>query len=184
MLRRESSVKKLEKRTEKTARHGAMKMLPTLLVLPLASLGGVAEMVVPGAGALPNTEVATNIAVRLDAAVLEGVDFSFSLPASPSNSVSVAVGADADEDGDLSLEEADYTFGWDCGSWFFADTATGEIATTPEAGTGTVSRLFTVLRRDIRPGWNLAKVVRRGLGEFDVSVVRDERHLKFMMIMR
>ena len=184
MLRRESSVKKLEKRTEKTARLGAMKMLPTLLVLPLASLGGEAEMAVPGAEELPNTEVATNIAVRLDAAVLEGVDFCFSLPASPSNSVSVAVGADADEDGDLSLEEADYTFGWDCGSWFFADTATGEIATTPEAGTGTVSRLFTVLRRDIRPGWNLAKVVRRGLGEFDVSVVRDERHLKFMMIVR
>ena len=161
-----------------------MRILVPLLLLPFAAVGGVIEMAVPECGAMPNTEVATNIVARLDVAVLESVDFAFSLPASPSNSVSVAVGADADEDGDLSLEEADYTFGWDCGSWFFADTATGEIVTTPEAGTGTVSRLFTVLRRDIRPGWNLAKVVRRGLGEFDVSVVRDERHLKFMMIVR
>ena len=96
----------------------------------------------------------------------------------------VAFGRDADMDGGLSDREAALAVGWDCGSWFFADTATGEIATTPEAGTGTASRLFTVLRRDIRPGWNLAKVVRRGVGEFDVSVVRDERHLKFMMIVR
>ena len=66
MLRREGSLKKTEMKTENAARHGAMKMLPTLLHLPLASLGGVAEMVVPGAGALPNTEVATNVSVVRD----------------------------------------------------------------------------------------------------------------------
>ena len=161
-----------------------MKMTSLLLLLPLASLGGVVEMPVPECGELPNTEVATNIAVRLDAERLESVDFAFSLPASPSNSVSVAVGADADENGDLSLEEADYTFGWDCGSWFFADTETGDVATAPESGTGTVSHVFTIPRREMRAGWNLAKVVRRGLGDFDVSVVRDAHHVKFLMIVR
>ena len=40
-----------------------MKMTSQLLRLPLASLGGVAEMVVPGAVAFPNTEVATNVSV-------------------------------------------------------------------------------------------------------------------------
>ncbi len=169
---------------ENMVQYKPMKMTSLLLLLPLASLGGVVEMAVPEAGALPNTEVATNIVARLDQAVLESVDFAFSLPASPSNSVSVAVGADADEDGDLSLEEADYTFGWDCGSWFFADTETGDVATTPEAGTGTVSHVFTIPRREMRAGWNLAKVVRRGLGDFDVSVVRDAHHVKFLMIVR
>ena len=161
-----------------------MEMLPILLVLPFAAVGGVVDMAVPECGAKPNTEVATNIVARLDAERLESVDFAFSLSASPSNSFSVAVGADADEDGDLSLEEADYTFGWDCGSWFFADTETGGIAATPEAGTGTVSRVFTIPHREMRPGWNLAKVVRRGLGDFDVSVVRDAHHVKFLMIVR
>lgn len=161
-----------------------MRILALSLLFPLATLGGVVEMAVPEAGALPNTEVATNIVARLDQAVLESADFAFSLPASPSNSVSVAVGADADENGDLSLEEADYTFGWDCGAWFFADTETGEVATTPEAGTGTVSHVFTIPRREMRAGWNLAKVVRRGLGDFDVSVVRDAHHVKFLMIVR
>ena len=161
-----------------------MRILVLSILLPFAALGGVVEMAVPECGAMPNTEVATNIVARLDAAVLESVDFAFSLPASPSNSVSVAVGADADCDGDLSLEEADYTFGWDCGSWFFADTETGGIAATPEAGTGTVSRVFTIPHREMRPGWNIAKVVRRGLGDFDVSVVRDAHHVKFLMIVR
>ncbi len=169
---------------ENMVQYKPMKMTSLLLLLPLASLGGVVEMAVPEAGALPNTEVATNIAVRLDAERLESVDFAFSLSASPSNSVSVAVGADADENGDLSLEEADYTFGWDCGAWFFADTETGDVATTPEAGTGTVSHVFTIPRREMRAGWNLAKVVRRGLGDFDVSVVRDAHHVKFLMIVR
>ena len=169
---------------ENMVQYKPMKMTSLLLLLPLASLGGVVEMAVPEAGALPNTEVATNIVARLDAERLESVDFAFSLSASPSNSFSVAVGADADEDGDLSLEEADYTFGWDCGSWFFADTETGDVATVPESGTGTVSHVFTIPRREMRAGWNLAKVVRRGLGDFDVSVVRDAHHVKFLMIVR
>ena len=161
-----------------------MRILVLSLLLPFAAVGGVVGMPVPECGELPNTEVATNIAVRLDAERLESVDFAFSLSASPSNSFSVAVGADADEDGDLSLEEADYTFGWDCGAWFFADTGTGDVAATPEAGTGTVSRLFTIPRRLMRPGWNVAKVVRRGLGDFGVSVVREAHHVRFLMIVR
>ena len=166
-------------------KYSAMKLITlSMFLLPFAAACGVVEMAVPEAGAMPNTEVATNVAVRIDAERLESVDFVFSLAASPTNCVSVAVGADADGNGNLSLEEADFTFGWDCGAWFFADSETGEVATTEEAGSGTVSHVFTIGRRGIRPGWNLAKVVRRGLGDFDVSVVRDERHLKFLMIVR
>ena len=169
---------------ENMVKYKHMRILLPAILLPFATLGGVIGMPVPECGELPNTEVATNIVVRLDPDVLEGVDFAFSLSASGTNCVSVAVGEDADEDGDLSLEEADCTFGWDCGAWFFADTETGDVSTTPESGTGTVSRVFTIARRGLRPGWNLAKVVRRGIGDIGVSIVRDERHLKFFMIVR
>ena len=78
MLRRDSRVHATNLEVENVTRHGMMKMMPMLVVLPLATLGGVVGMPVPECGALPNTEVATNIVARLDQAVLESVDFAFS----------------------------------------------------------------------------------------------------------
>ena len=51
---------------ENMVQYRQMKMTSLLILLPLASLGGVVEMAVPGAGALPNTEVATNVSVVRD----------------------------------------------------------------------------------------------------------------------
>lgn len=111
---------------------------------------------------LPNTESATNVALSVQTDRLGTVQFTLALEASPSNNVEFAVGADADLDGDLSLEEADFTLGYDCGVWFFAETATGEVTEEPSSVTGRVERVLQLRRRQFSPNWNLVKFIRRG----------------------
>ena len=147
----------------------AMKQIPTLLAfLPLALFAArVAELPSLPEGALPNSEVATNIVLAVDLARLDRLSFSLVLDASASNSVSVAVGAAAGER--LTIEEQDFEWGYDCGSWFRADTATGRVDEWQEPGTGRVSRTLTISHRDFNPQWNRVRIVKRGLGELNVS---------------
>lgn len=55
-------------------------------------------------------------------------EVSLALTASPSNCVEVSVGVDANEDGVLDLDEADWTFGYNCGTWFCRDARTDDFA--------------------------------------------------------
>ena len=134
-------------------------------------------------GGLPNTEVATNLILRIDAAKTERLVFTIEADNSPSNSLSVAVGRDANGDGDLSLEEADVVFGFDCGEWFEARTANGAVASEAVQG-GRISRDIAFHDKAIFGEWNLAKVVKRGLGEIDERVVSDIRRTHFSLIFR
>ena len=151
--------------------------------LPLALFAAKTAVPRLPAGELPNTEVATNLVLRIDAAKTARLVFTIEADDSPSNSLSVAVGRDANGDGDLSLEEADAVFGLDCGEWFEAQTASGAVSSEAVQG-GRISRDVTFHDKTIFGEWNLAKVVKRGLGEIDERVVSDIRRTHFSLIFR
>ena len=159
------------------------KMLPTLASLPFALFAAKTAAPHLPIGGLPNTEVATNLILRIDAAKTERLVFTIEADNSPSNSLSVAVGRDANGDGDLSLEEADVVFGFDCGEWFEARTANG-VVTSEAVQDGRISRDVAFHDKAIFGEWNLAKVVKRGLGEIDERVVADIRRTHFSLIFR
>ena len=159
------------------------KMLPILASLPFALFAAKTAAPHLPIGGLPNTEVATNLVLRIDVAKTERLVFTIEADNSPSNSLSVAVGRDANGDGDLSLEEADVVFGFDCGEWFEARTANGVVASEVVQG-GRISRDVAFHDKAIFGEWNLAKVVKRGLGEIDERVVSDIRRTHFSLIFR
>ena len=66
----------------------------------------------------PDTEFETNLVADMwdDFDRIMGIRFEFN--ASPSNNVQAAFGVDENHDGVLSIEESEFTMGWDCGSWF------------------------------------------------------------------
>ena len=160
-----------------------LKMLPLLASLPFALFAAKTAAPRLPAGELPNTEVATNLILRIDATKTERLVFTIEADNSPSNSLSVAVGRDANGDGDLSLEEADVVFGLDCGEWFEARTANGVVA-SEAVQAGRISRDIAFHDKAIFGEWNLAKVVKRGLGEIDERVVADIRQTHFSLIFR
>ena len=140
----------------------------------LARTWSVAEL---PPGVFADTEVATNVTVAIPADK-NRLTLSLTVDCTPSNSVEVAIGRDADGDGDLAPDEADYVLGYDCGEWFVRrEEGTGnreEGTGNREEGTGNreedglnagrMTRDFRLVREDIDFGWNLVKVVRRGLG--------------------
>jgi hypothetical protein len=119
-----------------------------------------------------DTEVSTNVALNVNAALLERLTFSVAFEPSETNEVLVALGADTDGNGDLSLYEADVVFGCDCGAWYRADLCTGET-------TQQTTNVLVIGKREFDPAWNLFKVIRRGIGEIDESVALDEERVRF-----
>ena len=133
-------------------------------------------------GELPNSEVVTNVVLNVDYGRLEILTFSLELNASSSNSLSIAVGTAAGDA--LTLDEADFEWGYDCEKWFRADTETGNVDEWPEPGNGRVSRTLTINRSDFKPQWNRLRIVKRGVGdiEFDASYSRE--YTKFFIRVR
>ena len=154
-----------------------------LMFVPLALSGaGVFQLPVLPHGELPNSEVVTNVALNVDYARLENLTFSLELNASLSNSLSIAVGA---ADGDsLTLEDSDFEWSYDCGKWFRADTATGNVEEWPEPGTGRVSRTLAIDRRDFNPRWNWLRIVKRGVGDIEVNASYSREYTKFFIRVR
>ena len=154
-----------------------------LLCAPLALFGArVVPLPTLPCGELPNSEVSTNIALNVDYAWLENLTFSLELNASASNSLSVAVGTAAGDA--LTLDEADFEWGYDCGKWFRADTATGNVDEWPELGNGRILRTLTIDRRDFNPQWNRLRIVKRGLGDIEVGLSYSREYTKFTIRIR
>ena len=88
-----------------------------MTVASLTLFGGrVVQLPTLPCGELPNSEVVTNVALNVDFARLENLTFSLELNACASNSLSIAVGkADGDS---LTVEKADFEWGYDCGKCF------------------------------------------------------------------
>ena len=124
-----------------------------------------------------DTEVSTNIALKVDASRLEQLTFSISFDSCDVNEVLVALGTDANADGDLSMDEADIVFGCDCGAWYRADLRTGESVAQE-------SNILVIGKREFDPSWDLFKVVRRGAGDIGESVSLLEDRIRFYIYMR
>lgn len=133
-------------------------------------------------GELPNSEVVTNVSLGVSLERLDRISFSIALETSESNSLSIAVG---EAGGDaMTLEEADFEWGYDCGKWFYADTATGGVREWPEATTGRVSRTLAITDRNFNPAWNRLKVIKRGLGDIEIDSSLTVENKKFSIRLR
>lgn len=146
-----------------------------LVFFTLLSASALAEGVVVSSlseATTADAEVVTNFPLSVNAARLERLTIAVSLNSCVTNEVIVALGADADSDGDLSIDEAAVVFGCDCGAWYCADLRTGETATM-------TTNALAIGKREFDSAWNLAKVVRRGLGETGESISMDEERVRF-----
>ena len=153
-----------------------MMKLTVTAIAALLSLAACAAKVyewpqLPDA-ALPDTEVVTNVALRVNVERLDVFSLKLEIDGTGAASeVLVAVGHDADENGDLSFEETAFVFGCDCGERYLVNHQTGRVFT----GLGDT---VAVSYRHFDPGWNLAKVVKRGegaVGETVTEIVENKR---------
>ena len=107
-----------------------MRLAVIVVLISLASSPALAARVdVPSLPPSPHadTEAATNLPLRVNAAALQSLTLSVSFGTCETNEVLVAIGADADGNGDLSLDEAALAYGFDCGAWYRADLRTGAV---------------------------------------------------------
>jgi len=163
-----------------------MEKMIRMLCLAFATLALFGAQGVPlptlPSGELPNSEVVTNVALNVDYARLKNMTFSLELNASKSNSLSIAVGTAAGDA--LTLDDADFEWGYDCGMWFRADTETGIVDEWPETGTGRVSRTLTIDRGDFKPRWNRLRIIKRGIGDVEVDASYSREYTKFFIRVR
>ena len=136
----------------------------------------------PEPSAFADAESTTNVVLSVDRARLLGIGFEIELSPSTTNCLEIALGADSDGDGELSPEEADALFGYDCGEWFMRD---GDGAETCDVATGGRPKRRAVFpKRAFRPEWNLVRITRRGSGDLAESLSSTVEHEHFMFIVR
>ena len=104
------------------------------------------QIVVPPVPApeFADTEVSTNIAVRVSDERAQTIGMSFALyGTSISNCLQLAFGRDANGDGVLGVNECETLFGWRNGR-YFAENMPGGVRVEEAASDGGTSRVFTV----------------------------------------
>ena len=162
-----------------------MKQIIQTTVAALALAARAVEVGPLSESAFVDTEISTNVAISVDFALMTRMVLSLSLEASPTNCVEASVGHDADADGVLSVDEAVYTLGFDCGRWFVRDSAADdERVEPPSDATSRVKRMFILARRMLDPAWNLVRVTRRGDGVIGECVIAEGRLPGFMLEVR
>ena len=159
------------------------KMLLTTLFAAVAHLVptvcAAAEYPLPQLpdGIMPNTEVTTNLPLRVKAERVREFGLTLNAGNCVSNEVLVAVGCDADGDGDLSFDETAFVFGYDCGERYLVDYVSGTVDDT-------VGETVVVGWRSFDPAWNMAKVVKRGMGTVGEAVVETVLNKRFDITIR
>lgn len=128
-------------------------------------------------GTLPDTEVATNIALRVNVERLEVFSLRFQVANGVSNEVLVAVGHDSDGNGDLSFGETAFVFGVDCGERYLVNSRTGRVSEVE-------GDVLSISHRNFDPEWNLAKVVKRGAGVVGETVAEIVENKHFAIHIR
>ena len=128
-------------------------------------------------GALPDTEVSTNVVLHINSQKLERFTLSLETTCCTSNEVLVAIGCDSDGNGDLSFDEADLAFGTDCGERYLADYRTQTVVNHPSSS-------VILDKKDFNPAWNLAKIIKRGLGEVGEEITETVENVKFTITIR
>ena len=151
-----------------------MKVLVAVFLLPVAALGGTVSSLPFDAAVL--SEATTNIPFSVDFAAMSRIEFMLAFDASPTNCVEVSIGTDANGDGILGLDEADWAFGYDCGTWFRRDAASDTQEEEPAPTTGRLERTFALRRTKIDAAWDLVRVTRRGVADIgEVVCVEGKR---------
>ena len=136
-----------------------MKLLMAMVFLPMAAVAVTVTPLPPSEFA--DTEVSTNIAFAVERPAMTRIEFTVALDATPTNNVEVAIGTDANGDGNLSVEEAAYVFGYDCGTWFARSAG---LESLEGLGGGRVEKTFVLKKRQLDTAWDTVKVTRRGCG--------------------
>ena len=163
-----------------------MKLLAMVLFLPVAALAVTVEPLPPSEFA--DTEVSTNIAFAVDRTKMTRIEFTVALDATPTNNVEVAIGTDENSDGNLSVEEAAYVFGWDCGRWFCRARDENKIENTAVdldlRPRPLLSHTFILKMRKLDTAWDTVKVTRRGSGAVCELVKAEGRKPGFKLEVR
>ena len=128
-------------------------------------------------GTLPDTEVSTNVVLHVNSQKLEQFTLNLETTCCISNEVLVAIGCDSDGNGDLSFDEADIAFGSDCGERYLADYRTQTIVSNSSSS-------VTINKKDFNPNWNLAKIIKRGLGEVGEEITETVENMRFTITIR
>ena len=159
------------------------KCLLLVTLLPLAAFAARVEVLpfLP-TGVLPNSEVVTNVILDVDFNRIENLSFSIEIDASESNACFIAVG-ETQEDS-LSLEDADFEWGYDCGLWSYADTSEGTVSNCVAAAFGRISNTIQINKRDINPNWNMVRITRRGTGNVVPQVTKIQEFKNFVIKVR
>lgn len=153
------------------------------VLLPLAAFAArVAVLPSPQTGTLPNSEVVTNIPLNVDFGRIENLSFSIEIDASESNACFIAVGEAQGES--LSLEEAAFEWGYDCGTWRWADTSEGTVSNLTAAMSGRVSNEIHINKRNINAAWNMVRITRRGTGNVAPRVTKVQEFKTFAIKVR
>ena len=160
------------------------------LVVALASvLCALAVTVEPlPQSAYADTEVSTNFHYEVTLTNVTRMAFVVELEATPTNNVEVAIGTDGNGDGNLTVEEAAYTFGYDCGTWFCRARDENKVEATavnlnlqPQPR---LSHTFILKKRKLDTAWNTVKVTRRGFGDVGELVTVESRYPGFKLEIR
>ena len=128
-------------------------------------------------GTLPDTEVSTNVILHVNSQKLEQFTLNLETTCCTSNEVLVAIGCDSDGNGDLSFDEADVAFGFDCGERYLADYRTQTVVS--HSGSSVI-----IDKKDFNPAWNLAKIIKRGLGEVGEEITETIENVRFTITIR
>ena len=128
-------------------------------------------------GTLPDTEVSTNAVLHVNSQKLEQFTLNLETTCCISNEVLVAIGCDSDGNGDLSFDEADIAFGSDCGTRYLADYRAQTVVN--HSGSSVI-----IDKKDFNPSWNLAKIIKRGLGEVGEEITETVENVRFTITIR
>ena len=77
----------------------------------------------------------------------------------------------------MSFNEADFAFGSDCGERYLADYRTQTIVSTSSSS-------VTINKKDFNPNWNLAKIIKRGLGEVGEEITETVENVQLTITIR
>ena len=128
-------------------------------------------------GTLPDTEVSTNVALHVNSQKLEQFTLNLETSCCTSNEVLVAIGCDSDGNGDLSFDETDIAFGSDCGARYLADYRAQTVVS--HSGSSVI-----IGKKNFNPSWNLAKIIKRGLGEVGEEITETVENVRFTITIR
>ena len=161
-----------------------MRFLTLLTIFPLVAFGKAVTVEPLPPSEYADTEVSTNIPIRVNLERLDRMRFALELSPTATNDIEVLIGHDADTNGVLSVGESRIAFGYDCGNWFVREGEEVRAETYICSEQMYVRRELAIRYKDFAPDWDLVKVVLRGLSASEESVSLVEERKRFVLFVR